>query len=130
MANPRITDSEIERLVSVLLRAGVLLAAAVVLGGGFYFLWRHGMDPVNYRYFVGQPNIDRRVVEIVKGAFSGRARSIIQLGILLLIATPIARVILCLVAFASQRDSKFVVITAIVLAVLLYSLISGAVGAA
>lgn len=120
------TDVNIERMVSVLLKTGVLIAGSVVLAGGLYFLVRHGGERVDYRQFVGQPHIDRHIGQIVKGAFSGRARSIIQLGILLLIATPIARVALSLVGFTMERDGKYVMVTSIVLAVLLYSLISGA----
>jgi uncharacterized membrane protein len=124
----QLTDIDIERMISILLRAGVLIAGAVVLTGGMIFLWRHGAEPVEFGKFVGQPAIDRQVVGIVKGLLSNRARSIIQLGILLLIATPIARVALSLVGFAIERDHKYVLITAIVLAVLLYSLIQGAEG--
>ena len=127
---PSISDSEIERMVSVLLLTGVLISGAVVLAGGFLFLSRHGSEPINVSKFVGQPSIDRHAQEILRGAFSGRARSLIQLGILLLIATPIARVALSLVGFARERDGKYMLITAIVLAVLLYSLISGAAGTA
>ncbi len=125
----RISDTDIEQMVSILLRTGVLLAAAVVLGGGIYFLLQHGGEQVNYREFAGQPAIDRHLLQIVQGAFSGRPRSVIQLGMLLLIATPIARVALCLIGFAIEKDRKFVIVTTIVLAVLLYSLISGAAGA-
>jgi uncharacterized membrane protein len=126
-AKGSISDFDIEQMISVLLRTGVMVAGAVVLGGGLYYLWRHGSEPINLQKFVGQPSMDRHAGEIVRSAFSGRARSIIQLGILLLIATPIARVALALAGFALERDRKYVVITAIVLAVLLYSLISGAV---
>lgn len=122
----RVTDDDIERLVSVLLRTGVLIAASVVLAGGIYFLLGHGAEPVKYKTFVGQPSIDRHADQIIRGAFSGRARSIIQLGILLLISTPIARVAVSLVGFAREGNRKYVLITAIVLAVLLYSLITGA----
>jgi uncharacterized membrane protein len=127
MTEPKITDTSIERMVSMLLRAGVLISGAVVLAGGIYYLLRHGGEPVNYHNFQGQPSIDRIASEIVKGAIALRARSIIQLGILLLIATPIARAALSLVGFAFERDRTYVVITAIVLATLLFSLISGAV---
>ncbi len=123
------SDRSIERMVSVLLRSGVLISGAVVLGGGAYYLLRHGGEAADYHTFHGQPTVDCSVVEIVKSAFTLRARSIIQLGVLLLIATPIARVAFSLVGFALERDRTYVVITAIVLAVLLYSLISGAVQA-
>lgn len=125
MSAPKISDAGIERIVSVVLRTGVLISASVVLAGGIYFLVRHGEEIADYRTFRGQPSIDRIVGQIIQGAIDLRARSIIQAGILLLIATPIARVAFSLVGFALERDGKYVAITAIVLAVLLYSLSSG-----
>jgi uncharacterized membrane protein len=47
-------------------------------------------------------------------------RGIIQLGLLLLIATPIARVAFAAYGFARQRDWMYVGIAAFVLSVLLY----------
>jgi uncharacterized membrane protein len=122
-----VTDRSIERSVSTLLRAGVLISGAITLAGGSLFLYRHWSEPVNYASFHSQPRVDRIVPEIVAAAFRGRGRSIIQLGILMLIATPVARVLFSLVGFALERDYKFVLITTIVLLVLLYSLISGIV---
>jgi uncharacterized membrane protein len=75
--------------------------------------------------FQGQPSVDRIVSQIIGGAIAGRARSMVQLGILLLIATPILRVAFSLVGFALERDRKYMTITAIVLALLLYGLIGG-----
>lgn len=125
MSAPRISDQALERVVSVVLRSGVLLSAAVVLAGGIYYLIRHGQEIADYRTFRGQPSVDRFIGQIIRGAIDLRARSIIQAGILLLIATPIARVAVSLAGFALERDGKYVVITAIVFTVLLYSLISG-----
>ncbi len=123
------TDTKLERMVSVLLRSGVFVSGAVVLIGGICYLSRHASDRVSYAHFYGQPVADRTVRAIFAGVASGQGRSIIQLGILLLIATPVARVILALVGFALERDRTYVVVTAIVLCVLLISLISGAGGA-
>jgi uncharacterized membrane protein len=123
---PKISDASIERMVSVVLRTGVLLSALVVLAGGLYYLARHGNEIADYRTFRGTPSIDRRLSEIARGAIDLRTRSIIQAGILLLLATPIARVAVSLFGFALERDGKYVTITAIVLTVLLYSVISGA----
>ena len=125
MKIPTVTDTTIERMVSVLLRSGVVISGAVVFFGGIYYLVRHGHEYANHHTFHGEPSVDRIVSQIIAGAIAGRARSIIQLGLLLLIATPIARVAFSLVAFALERDRTYVVITAIVLTVLLYSLISG-----
>jgi uncharacterized membrane protein len=52
------------------------------------------------------------------------SRGLIQLGLLLLIATPVARVAFSVLAFAEQRDWLYVSITLVVLAVLVYSLAS------
>ena len=123
----RMTDQSLERGVSVLLMAGVIIAGATTLAGGAIFLLRHWSDHVEYQTFHSQPRIDRILPEIVKGAISLRARSVIQLGMLLLIATPVARVAYSLYGFALERDRVFVLVTALVLAILLYSLISGAV---
>jgi uncharacterized membrane protein len=126
--SPAITDQGIERMVSVLLRTGVLLSGAVVLAGGIYFLVRHGADRADVHRFVGEPATDRLLNEIVAGAIALRPRSFIQTGILVLIATPILRVALSLVGFAMERDHAYVWITFIVLCTLLFSLITGAAG--
>lgn len=126
MSKAQMTDTTLERIISVLLRTGVLLSGAIVLTGGVYYLLRHGAETVDHHTFRGEPSIDRIVSEIIKGALAFRARSIIQFGILLLIATPIARVAFSLIGFALERDRTYVVITAIVLAILLLSAIGGA----
>ncbi len=123
-----VTDQGIEKIVSVVLRTGVILAGSVVLLGGIYFLIRHGGEPADYRVFQAQKLPGHYIVEILRGALQLRGRSIIQLGVLFLIATPIMRVIVSLFGFALERDRVYVLITSLVLMVLLYSLISGAGG--
>jgi uncharacterized membrane protein len=122
------TDEQIEQSVARILRTGVILSGSIVLCGGIYYLFRHGGEPVHFSHFNGQPAIDRVVHLIVLGAFRLRARSIIQLGILLLIATPIVRVGVSLVDFAFEKDWNYVWITAIVLAVLMFGLLTGVAG--
>jgi uncharacterized membrane protein len=114
-------------MISVLLRSGVLVAGSVVLIGGVYYLTAHGAEAANYHTFVPQPAADSAMHKIVAGVFALRARSVIQLGVLLLIATPVARVAMALVGFMLERDKQYVVITGIVLILLLYSLMSGSV---
>jgi uncharacterized membrane protein len=121
---PKISDQQLERIVSKVLRTGVFVSALVVLAGGIYYLIRHGTELVHYRTFLGQSSADRNVGQVLHGVIGLRARSIIQLGILLLIATPVTRVAVSLVGFAFERDRKYVLITAIVLAILLHSIIS------
>jgi uncharacterized membrane protein len=117
-------DQRIEIIIGTLLRTGVMLAATVVLIGGVLYLARHGHEVPNYTTFHGEPESLKSVKDIVHGALGGSARAIIQLGLLLLIATPVARVVFSAVAFAVERDYMYVVITLIVLGVLLYSLLA------
>jgi uncharacterized membrane protein len=126
MKPPTITDSTIERIVSVLLRVGVVISGVIVFSGGIYFLARHGHEIANHHRFHSEPSVDRIVGQILAGAVALRARSIIQLGLLILIATPIARVAFSFIGFALERDRSYLIITAVVLTILLYSLISGA----
>ena len=58
-------------------------------------------------------------------AFGGRGQGLIQLGALLLIATPIARVAFSVYVFARQRDRLYIVVTLIVLILLLGSFLGG-----
>ena len=119
------TDQRVETIVANLLRAGVWLSVAVVALGGMIFLVRHGRAMPHYGRFVGEPFEYRTVAGILRGTATFHGRNIIQLGLLLLIATPVARVAFSVVAFALERDRLYVVITLIVLAVLLFSLAGG-----
>jgi uncharacterized membrane protein len=116
-------DLEIEIIIGTLLRTGVMLAAAVVLLGAVFYLAHHGLDAMGYRKFHGDPEFLRSLTGIVRGAFHLSGRAIIQLGLVILIATPVARVAFSAVAFAIERDYLYVWITLFVLAVLLYSLL-------
>jgi uncharacterized membrane protein len=116
------TDRKVEDLVGNLLRGGVLLAALVVFSGAVVYLARHGGEPADYRVFHGEPNQLRTISGVLREAFSFQGRGIIQLGLLLLIATPVARVALSIVGFAAERDRMYVGFATMVLAILLYSL--------
>lgn len=120
------TDQRTEVIIGSLLRTGVILAASVVLIGGIVYLARHGHETIDYTNFHGEPEALKSIPAVVGGVASGSARAIIQLGLLLLIATPIARVLFAAIAFALEKDYVYVVITLIVLAILLYSLLGSA----
>lgn len=122
---PAWSDERIDRIIGNLLRAGVLSATAVVLLGGIVFLTRHGAETPNYHDFQGEISELRVLKGIVVLAWDRSGQGIIQLGILLLIGTPIARVAFSVFAFAVQRDPTYVIVTLIVLAVLLYSIFVG-----
>ncbi|HYL11917.1 MAG TPA: DUF1634 domain-containing protein [Terriglobales bacterium] len=117
------SDRRVEDVIGNLLRAGVLLSAVVVLSGGVIYLVRHGHDRADYRVFRGEPTDLRDIRGILHEAASLHGRGIIQLGLLLLIATPIARVAFSVFGFAAERDWLYVGFTLLVLMILLYSLI-------
>ncbi len=119
----RWTDEQVEQFVGNLLRWGVLTAAAVALIGGIFYLIRSGAASVHYGEFRGQPPELTSVAGIIGGVRALDPRAVIQLGLLLLIATPVARVAFSLVAFIRQRDRTYILITSIVLLLLLYSLL-------
>jgi uncharacterized membrane protein len=116
------TDQRIENVLGNLLRAGVLLSALVVLIGGAIYLIRHGHEPVGFRVFRGEPADLRSLRGIIRDTLELRGEGIIQLGLLLLIATPVARAAFSIFGFAEERDGMYMVFTLIVFAVLLYSL--------
>lgn len=122
---PRWDQHRVEQAMGMLLRIGVLSAALVAGVGGAWFLMQHGASAADYGTFRGEASQLNSIGAIVTGAFQGQSRAIVQLGLLLLIATPIARVFFSLVAFVLQRDRLYTIVTSIVLAVLLFSLIFG-----
>jgi len=121
-------DHRIEVILGNLLRAGVILSAAIVLGGARIYLSRHGHEHADYRHFGGEPYEFRTIPGIIQSVINGRGRGWIQLGLLFLIATPIARVAFSIVGFALERDRMYMAFTLIVLAVLLYSLLGSGLG--
>jgi len=115
-------DRKAEQIVGQLLIGGVLVSAAVVAVGGALFLAHNGGAVPQYHFFQGEPESLRSLGAIVSGALRLDGSAVIQLGLLLLIATPVARVTFSVAAFALEHDRTYVIITLIVLAVLLYSL--------
>jgi uncharacterized membrane protein len=127
-----------ELLLSHLLRVGVLASAAVVALGlvllftqgpglGYFGEGLHGL--IVYPARTGGAPIDRSVADVVKGLRVGEPDAVISLGLLLLIATPIARVAASVLLFLAQRDMRYVLITLFVLTVLLVALKGGIAGA-
>jgi uncharacterized membrane protein len=116
------TDLRMEIIIGALLRTGVILAAVVVFSGAVLFLAHHGREVLDYSTFHGEPEALRSISGIIHGATHLSGRALIQLGLLLLIATPVARVAFSAVGFAIEHDYLYVGITLFVLLVLMYSL--------
>ena len=118
-------DQQMDRIIGMILRVGVLISALVVLTGGFFYLRHYGFNVPAYGIFQGEPADLRNISGILQDTLAFRARGIIQFGLLLLIATPVVRVSFSIIGFALQRDKAYVMVTLIVLALLLFSITGG-----
>jgi uncharacterized membrane protein len=116
-------DARMEVIMGRLLQVGVLLAASVVLVGGVMYVIAHAGESSNYRVFLAKPVALRHPAAMLKAIVRGDSSAIIVLGILLLVATPICRVIFAVIAFAIERDRLYVAISLTVLAVLLFGML-------
>ena len=117
-----ITDKTIEKIMGNLLRYGVLISALVVMTGGIVYVFQHGFDIANYRKFVSEPKRLRDFSLILDGVIHGRGRSIIQFGVFVLIATPIARIVFSIIGYLLEKDYLYLVLTMIVLMIILLNL--------
>jgi uncharacterized membrane protein len=108
--------------MGAVLRTGVAIAAALVAVGGAALLARSGSAAPHYSVFHGSTSSLRSVTAVVRSAAGLHPSGLIQLGLIVLILTPIARVALSAVAFALQHDRLYVVLTLFVLAILLLGL--------
>src|ERR1700751_543676 len=118
----RMTDENLEIAIGRMLQTGVLLAAAVVLVGGVMYLIQASGPRHDYSHFQGVAQALRIPSGIWSGVLHGDAQSVIQLGLLILIATPVMRVVLAGIGFLMEHDWLYFWVSAAVLAVLLYSL--------
>lgn len=119
----RLNDKQVEIFIGQVLRAGMLLAFAVTLIGLFIYLLHHSSAMPDYRVFHSVSQGLLHPGKLLPEAIHGNPLAIIQFGILLLIATPVARVAFLVGAFALERDRMYVFVSGLVLAVLLYSLV-------
>jgi uncharacterized membrane protein len=117
------SEKQLEQRLGNLLKYGVLLASAVVITGGILYLIHHGGEPAQYQVFRGEPTEFRSPIGVIRAVLSGSRRAIVQLGLLLLIATPIVRVVVSLFTFIKIRNFIYAIITFLVLSGLIYSLI-------
>ncbi len=116
-------DEEI--VIGNLLRWGVLIAALIVGFGGCLYLIHYGKDMPNYSVFRGEPSDFTSLAGIFSGAASFHRRAIIQLGLVALIFTPVARVALLMILFLRRRDFLYAAITLVVFLMLIFSLTAG-----
>lgn len=118
-------DTAMEAAIGRLLQVGVTLSALTILAGGLLYLHQAHGPMQNYHAFRLMSENLRNPAGIIRGALAGDSRSIIQLGLLLLIATPIARVAFAAGAFWAEKDRLYTAVSVTVLAILLASMLFG-----
>jgi uncharacterized membrane protein len=116
------TGDPLARAVGVVLQVGVATAAAITALGGILLLRAHGRDLPQFSHFAG-PSATSTVAGALRGALHGDGAALIQTGLLVLIATPVARVALLLVGFIRERQWIYVALSTIVLGALAVSLL-------
>jgi uncharacterized membrane protein len=122
MADER--EYSLEMAMGRMLQIGVTIAALVMLIGGVMYLAQNGGSLRDYEHFRAAAPETTTITGIFASAEHLDSRGIMSLGILLLIATPVCRVIFGVVGFAFLRDKLYTVISLIVLGVLLFSFVS------
>lgn len=121
----RINDQRIEIFLSYLLRWGVTLSATVVAVSGFLFLLYHAGDTPHFHTFRGEHTDLTSLQGILHAMLQGNIKAFIQFGIVLLIATPVARVFFSIIGFILEKDVLYIVLTLIVLGILMIGIFSG-----
>ena len=121
-------DTDMQRVIGLVLRAGVIMSISVVFIGGIIYLYRHGSSIEDYHDFKGVPAFVHSISGIIHGILTGRGRAIIQAGIILLILTPVVRIIFSAIGFVLEKDWLYVGITLIVLTIIVVGALTGKVG--
>lgn len=118
----KMQDADMEKVIGNLLRYGVVTSSIIVLAGGIVYLYRHGGQLPAYHAFKGEPDKMKQPLPMLQAVFRGEGRPLIQLGLLVLIATPIARIAFSIIGYLLEKDYLYTVLTAIVLLVILWNL--------
>ncbi|ASU35863.1 DUF1634 domain-containing protein [Mucilaginibacter xinganensis] len=121
-------DTDIQSLIGKVLRTGMIISMGIVFFGGILFLYRHGHSIPNYKVFKGIPPFLQNTGSLLHASFQLKGQAIIQLGIILLIATPILRVVFSTLGFVLEKDYLYVGISMVVLAIIFTSMLSGHAG--
>lgn len=119
----RDTEGSLQHWVSAVLRFGVLASALIALIGTLMNLSKHGGEKVSYQNF--HPGENLSVGKVLTDAVSMDSRSIMLVAVIVLVLTPVARVIVSLFGFIKEKDRTYIAITFVVLLTLLCSVIGG-----
>lgn len=109
-----------EEIMSWILTTGMLISLFLVILGGIMYLIQYGNEPLNIKLL--QANHDYTTLkQIWQGVYSFSPFGIIQLGVIVLVATQVARVGLLIWFYTLIRDYGFALISVFILLIILYS---------
>ena len=121
----------VELIISNLLRLGVIVSLLTLISGLLLVFAHHPsyLQSVHDLQQLTGPGAEfpHSPATVATGLLEGRGQAVIALGLILLILTPILRVVVSIGVFAVQQDRKFVRITTVVLVILLVSFLLGQV---
>lgn len=120
-----IKEKDIQVLLGTLLRAGVIISMSIVLVGGVIFLIHNNGAITDYKVFTPELSKFSSITEIFAGLLTMQGDAIVQFGVLMLIFTPIARIIFAIFSFSLEKDYLYVLIGFIILAIIAVSLSGG-----
>ncbi len=115
-------------LLSYVLRVGTIVSISVVFIGGVFFIYRHGQSISDYHKWNGVPAFIQTAGGIFHGIWALHGQAMIQFGIVLLIATPILRIVFSAIGFALEKDYMYIGISLLVLGIIFFSMMTGRVG--
>ena len=119
------TDVDLNRSVGNLLRLGVILAVITSLIG-FVKLFMEGFKmPRKYKLLDMGTSSEKVWSHFWETLCKGEGMAIIQLGILMLIFTPLMRIIFALIGYLKEKDYLYVLISSIVLIIMVISFVTG-----
>ncbi len=118
--------TDFKAVIGLVLRYGVIASFAIVaLGSTLLFLeGRTGYNQLGTaeELFRAHNSFPIGPLPLVQGLASAKPYAIIELGLIVLLATPVARVVISIFLFAEEKRYIFVAITASVLAILVLSM--------
>ncbi|MEY8759538.1 DUF1634 domain-containing protein [Chryseobacterium tongliaoense] len=119
------TDVDLNRSVGNLLRLGVILSVITSLIG-FVKLFLEGFKmPKKYSSLDMGTSSEKVWGHFWTTLCKGEGMAIIQLGILLLIVTPLMRIVFAWIGYLKEKDYVYVIISSIVLAIMIISFLTG-----
>ena len=121
-------DKDIQVILGTLLRVGVIASMTIVFIGAVLYLAGNYNGTVDYSHFYPEKSGYSSLAAIFQGMSILDSKAIIQFGTVLLIFTPVTRIVFSIFSFLIERDYLYVLIGLFVLCIILISLSNKLIG--